>query len=153
MESTIQPLRGVDRWGLPAGLIVVGAAWAGGAVLIADGSRFAGLTIGAGIAEASLPIGVAITMLLDPVQHWLRRPPRYRDSFLAAQFRRRERVLFAIAVAISVVAVCGAAAVVVAELLDERVAGGQIRHLITLAGVSGLAWFALDINRTQRSRR
>jgi hypothetical protein len=147
MESTIRPLRGVDRWGLPAALVLAAAAWTGGAGLLADDAHGAGLTIGAAVAVAVLPVGVAITMLLDPMQYWLRQPERMRDSFLVAAFHRRARMLFAVAVISSVVAVCGAVTVVVAELLDRRIGGDVIGDLIVLGCVGGLAWFAVDVNR------
>jgi hypothetical protein len=149
VDSDGAPLRGMDRWGAPAGMTMLGVGWIIASVNVAQGSPLWTLQVGAATAEAVLPIGVAVLILLDPYQFVLKQPPHLRDSLLFAMVQRRFRLLFRAAVVISAVALLGALVIIIGKLLDPRVPGGLIFDIVVLAPVGGLTWFALNISRSR----
>jgi hypothetical protein len=128
---------------------MLGIGWTAASIVVAQGSPRWTLQVGAAAAEAALPVGIAVLILIDPYQFVLKQPPRLRDSLLFATVQQRFRRRFRAAAAISVIALLGASVTIVSELFDHRVSGGLVFDIVVLAAVGGLTWFALEINRSR----
>ena len=141
------PLRGIARWGLPLAIGVIGLGWIAASGFMPRTVPSRELQAVAGAVEGALAFGVAVTILLDPMQIVLRQHRTTDLLELHAGVLRRARLLLAAAAVLSPLAVAAALATTIAVLTG----GGPVTlvdavwYLGVLAAVAGSAWFELNL--------